>query len=128
MPKEFVIECRYEFRSREGIKWTEWFVCDIRHIAEADIKDAMKALKESSKNTDKVTKLKHEYRELDADEYERRYQNFLKDVEEKKKDFATIKKMKKTWQASSRKERKKLAEMTNDEKVEYLARKRKENS
>ena len=128
MSKEFVIECRYEFRSREGVKWTEWFVCDTQHIPENELKDALKALKESSKNTDKVTKLKHEYRELDADEYERRYQNFLKDVEEKKKDFATIKKMKKPWQSKAAKERKKLREMSNDEKVEYLARKRKENS
>ena len=125
MPKEFVVECRYQHRSREGVVWGKWFVCDNKHFPEADIKNVLKQYKESSANTDKVTKLKHEYRELDADVYEQQYLEFLKRVEEAKKDFATIKKMKKPWQAAARKERKKLAEMANNEKVEYLARKRK---
>ena len=86
--KSFVIECRYEYRSRNGIVWTDWFVCDSTHVPEDRIKETIKELKESSKNTDKVTKLRHEYRELDANEYERRYEEFLKEVEAKKKDFA----------------------------------------
>ena len=124
MQKEFVIECRYQFRSRNGVEWTNWFVSDAKRIPESEIKDALKLSKDFSSNTDKVTKLKHEYRALDADEYEMRQAKFLEHVEECKKDFATIKKMKKPWLAKARKERKKLADMSNDEKVQYLAKKR----
>lgn len=124
MGKSFVIECRYQFRAHEGVVWTDWFVSDSHHIPEDKIKAALKAAKESSANTDKVTKLKHEYREKDADEYEREYIEYLKHVEECKKDFATIKRIKKPWLAKARKERKKLQEMSNDEKVIHLASKR----
>ena len=123
--KEFVIECRYQFRYRDGVKWTNWFVSDTKHIPEDQLKNAIKLLKEASANTDKVTKLKHEYREKDAEEYEKEYEEFLKRVNEAKEDFAKIKKMKKPWAVKARKERKVLAEMPNNEKVEYLAKKRK---
>lgn len=124
MPQEFVIECRYQYREREGIVWTDWFVYDSTHIPEADAKEALKSLKKLTETTDRITKLKHEYRLKDADEFEQEHIEFLKRVEEAKADFKTIKKMKKPWLAKSRKERKQLAEMSNDEKVNHLAQKR----
>lgn len=124
---EYVVKSRYQYRSRDGIVWSDWFVCDNKHVDEKDIKDVLKQYKESSVHTDKITKLKHEFDIMDADIYEQEYKEFLDSVEAAKKDFATIKKIKKPWQAAARKERKKLAEMSNDEKLQYLARKRSKN-
>lgn len=56
-----IIECRYEYiSSSEGKKWTKWFKLPFV-VANVTIKD----LENSSKETDRITKLKHEYRILE---------------------------------------------------------------
>ena len=120
----FVIQCRYEYRKRGGVEWTDWFVIDSTHRSLEETKAELKNLKELTKATDRITKLKHEYREYDAETYENEYNEYLKHVEEAKNDFATIKRMKKPWAAKALKERKALQEMDNADKVMYLAKKR----
>ena len=94
---EFVVECRYQYRAFGGVEWTDWYIVSSKHIPEEEIKAVLKEYSTFTKSTDRITKLKHEYRAKDAAEYEREYQQFLERVEYKKKDFATIKRIKKPW-------------------------------
>lgn len=122
--KQYVIRCRYQHRAHEGVVWTDWFVWESNYIPEDRIKEALKAARDDSAQTDKITKLKHEYEAYPAEQYEIDCIETQKRVEAAKADFATIKRMKKPWLAKARKERKKLLEMSNDEKVQHLANKR----
>ena len=101
--QEFVVQCRYEYRTFGGKCWTEWFVVDSNHYPESSIKGVIKEYINNTKQTDKVTKLKHEYRFYDADAYEKEYKKFLADVEVAKEEFAKIPRMKKPWKRKKKK-------------------------
>lgn len=60
---KFKVEGRYEYRVKNGKKWTEWFnatreVYDSKEAAEHGLKIAQ----ETSDPIDKITKLKHEFK------------------------------------------------------------------
>ena len=118
--KKQAIETRYEYISKDGKVWSDWYV--MIHPTE-DAEERLKAVKAMSVSTDKITKLKHEYRLKDEETYNEEFIKKKKKVEEHKKDFASIVPMKKPWLKEARKERKKLKEMSNAEKVLYRARK-----
>ena len=101
--QEFVIQCRYEYRSFNGVCWTEWFVVDSNHYTENSVKDAIKNYAATTKQTDRITKLKHEYRQYDAGTYEKEYIKLLSDVEVAKEEFAKIPRMKKPWKRKKKK-------------------------
>lgn len=103
MAKEYIIQCRYEWRSFNGVVWTDWFVSDSTRYSEDSIKVALKREKDNSKNTDKVTKLNHEYRAYDADLYDEEYKQLLINIEKAKEEFAKIPRMKKPWKRKKKK-------------------------
>lgn len=60
----YIIESRYEYWSMyEGKIWTKWFkVHGSYYDNEDDAKEELKQIEKKSKEIDKVTKLKHEFR------------------------------------------------------------------
>ena len=54
----YTIQCRYEYFSSNGKEWTKWF----NHGHSENPEEEIKILKEKSKEVDRITKLKHEYR------------------------------------------------------------------
>ena len=56
------IFCRYEYWSKEGKVWTDWHRTNESFDNEDDAKKRIQENKEFVKNTDKYTKLKHEYK------------------------------------------------------------------
>lgn len=58
------IKCRYQFWGNNGVEWTNWFNdCTTGSFnTEEEAKTILENLKESTKNTDKITKLKHEFK------------------------------------------------------------------
>ena len=54
----FTIQCRYEYFGSNGKTWTNWF----NHSYSESPEDEIQTLIEKSKEIDKITKLKHEYR------------------------------------------------------------------
>lgn len=103
MKKEYIIQCRYEWKSNRGVVWTDWFVYDTKRYGEDAIETALKTERDKSKTVDKVTKLKHEFRKYDADTYDNDYKELLIDVEKAKEDFAKIPRMKKPWKRKRKK-------------------------
>lgn len=120
----YVIRCRYQYISSCGIVWTDWYVWDCNYNTEDEANEKLKEARQNTIITDKKTKLKHEYEKYPVEKYEADVKKFKEDLEAAKADFATIKKMKKPWAAAARKERKRLLEMSNEDKVQYLATKR----
>lgn len=58
----YTIECKYEYLSREGVKWTNWFIVLSTH-PDSDMRvleEQMNRYKESDKRL--KSKYKHEYR------------------------------------------------------------------
>lgn len=103
MAKEFIIQCRYEYRSRNGVVWTDWFASDTNRYPDNSIKSVLKKAKQDTENTDKKTKLHHEYRAYDADVYDEEYKQLLINVEKAKEEFAKIPRMKKPWKRKKKK-------------------------
>lgn len=65
MKKMRKIECRYEWLSSTGVKWTDWFKYDNIDYNEDNVNDIIKGLLKNGtilKNIDKVTKMYHEFR------------------------------------------------------------------
>lgn len=58
----YIVESRYQYIDYDGIKMTKWFAKDVRPMTEEEAKAAMKHLIEDTKEFDKKTKLKHEFR------------------------------------------------------------------
>lgn len=60
--KKYVINTRYEYWSKSGKKWTDWFISYNNHFS--SLKEAENKLKEYKSNTTvlKKLKLKHEYK------------------------------------------------------------------
>lgn len=92
MSKEYIIQCRYEWRSNNGILWTKWFAYDKTRYPENSVKSVLAKLKNSIKNIDNVSKLKHEYRPYDADMYEQERIRLIGVVKEKTKKSSKHKK------------------------------------
>lgn len=103
MGKEYIIQCRYEWKSNNGVVWTDWFAYDTTAYSEDEIETALKTERDKSKVVDKATKLKHEFRKYDAETYENDYKELLIDVEKAKEDFAKIPRMKKPWKRKRKK-------------------------
>lgn len=103
MEKEYIIQCRYEWKSNNGVVWTDWFAYDTTAYSEDEIETALKTERDKSKVVDKATKLKHEFRKYDAETYENDYKELLIDVEKAKEDFAKIPRMKKPWKRKRKK-------------------------
>ena len=103
MGKEYIIQCRYEWKSNNGVVWTNWFAYDTTTYSEDAIETALKTERNKSKVVDKATKLKHEFRKYDAETYEDDYKELLIDVEKAKEDFAKIPRMKKPWKRKRKK-------------------------
>lgn len=103
MGKEYIIQCRYEWKSNNGVVWTDWFAYDTTAYSEDAIETALKTERDKSKVVDKATKLKHEFRKYDAETYEDDYKELLIDVEKAKEDFAKIPRMKKPWKRKRKK-------------------------
>lgn len=121
----YVIKQRYEFLARGGVKWTNWHVIDSEPRNSKDTDMRISELCEKIKPCDHITKLRHEYAKMTYEDYEDAHRKRVLDAEEARKDFDTIKKIKRPWAAAARKERKALQQMDNVEKTMYLARKRK---
>lgn len=103
MEKKYIIQCRYEWKSNNGVVWTDWFAYDTTAYSEDEIETALKTERDKSKVVDKATKLKHEFRKYDAETYENDYKELLIDVEKAKEDFAKIPRMKKPWKRKRKK-------------------------
>lgn len=58
----YAIFCRYEHWSKNGKEFTNFFKCDKEYKNEEEVKARIKELKEFTKQTDKITKCKHEYK------------------------------------------------------------------
>ena len=64
----YTIFCRYEYWTKNGKEFTQFFKFDNEYNTEEEVKNRIKELKEFSKQTDKVTKCKHEYKYEYVDE------------------------------------------------------------
>lgn len=64
----YAIFCRYEHWSKNGKEFTNFFKCDKEYKNEEEVKARIKELKEFTKQTDKATKCKHEYKYEYVDE------------------------------------------------------------
>ena len=85
--KQYVIQCRYEWRSRNGVVWSDWYVYDNNKYSEDSIKAVIKEEIANSKRQCQMLKLKREYRPYDADEYENGLKEMLKSVKKDKKEM-----------------------------------------
>lgn len=67
---KYTVWTRYEYWSKEGKQFTNWFITKYRFDDEQSAKDEIKVIKENSDLIDKITKNKHEYeiRYIDIDE------------------------------------------------------------
>lgn len=59
--QKYYIYCRYEFMSSNGKIFSNWFRTGKSHETEESAKNEMNSIKETSKEIDKHTKMKHEY-------------------------------------------------------------------
>ena len=64
----YAIFCRYEHWTKNGKEFTNFFKCDKEYKNEEEVKARIKELKEFTKQTDKATKCKHEYKYEYVDE------------------------------------------------------------
>ena len=64
----YTIFFRYEHWTKNGQEFTEFFKFDNEYNTEEEVKNRIKELKEFTKQTDKVTKCKHEYKYEYVDE------------------------------------------------------------
>jgi hypothetical protein len=71
----YIVETRYEYQSKEGKKFCDWYGSKIFEEKE-DADKLIATLKESCKSIDKATKCKHEFRRRELSEKE------IKELEE----------------------------------------------
>lgn len=69
MEKQYIIECRYETWTSEGKKFIDWFVYNSSPVTEDEAKTIIKKTKDNFVFIDQKTKLKHEYRLKEYNEY-----------------------------------------------------------
>ena len=58
----YIIYCRYEYLSKDGKKFSKYFKLDKLYKTEEEVKNRIKELKSFSDITDKIVKLKREYK------------------------------------------------------------------
>lgn len=105
--KEYVVQCRYEWSSRDGVKWSNWFVCDDTKHSENEIEEVIKQSYEKVEQLDKKTKHRHEFRKYGADTYNDDLAQLLEDNKRSKIE------MDKLRAAAKKRNRKKHRECLN---------------
>ena len=83
--KQYLVECRYECRTPNGKEFTKWFVKGNTPMTEQEANDKIKEFKTNFEYIDKKTKLKHEYRLKDYQEYLSEREQEQKEINENKK-------------------------------------------
>lgn len=78
---KFIVECRYETWTSDGKQWSNWFISVQDPITEEEGKTYIKEAKKNCQEVDKKTKLKHEYRLKDYNEYLKETKEFEKELE-----------------------------------------------
>lgn len=56
------IYCRYEFLTKNGKQWTNWFKTLVKINDNISKEELLKIKKEQTKQLDKITGLKHEFK------------------------------------------------------------------
>lgn len=84
--EKFIIESRYEMWSNSGKTWSNWFIIDSEGNSKDKGDEKIKNLKKTFSDIDKKTKLKHEYRLGDYNEYLKSQKELNKTVEKLHKD------------------------------------------
>lgn len=79
--ENFIIESRYEYWTNQGKEFSNWFVLDSGKYSEKDGNEKIQNIKKTFADIDKKTKLKHEYRLLNYNEYLKAQKNLDKTVE-----------------------------------------------
>jgi len=77
---EYIIYCRYQYNTSEGVDWTKWYPHDVRHRTKEDAEAVMNSLNENVKDIDKKTKLKHEFLVKESTEFD----EHVKEINERK--------------------------------------------
>lgn len=54
--------CRYEYLTKDGKKWTNWFKILVSFDENISDKEIIKIKKEQTKQLDKITGLKHDFK------------------------------------------------------------------
>lgn len=67
--ENFIIESRYEYWTNQGKEFSNWFVLDSGKYSEKDGNEKIQNIKKTFADIDKKTKLKHEYRLSNYNEY-----------------------------------------------------------
>ena len=66
---KYIIESRYEYRSNNGIKFTNWYVHDSNPLDKDEANEKINQLINDSKFMTKKTKLKYEFRLANYNDY-----------------------------------------------------------
>lgn len=82
--KKYVVQRRYEWLSRDGVKWTNWFVYDDTKYDEDIVEEVIKDAYDSINILDKKTGFHHEFRKYDADTYDKEFHQRLEDNKKNK--------------------------------------------
>lgn len=116
MDKKYIIESRYEHWTIGGKKFTDWFIFHSNPLLnENEANELISEIKKNFKFIDDKTKLKHEYRIKDNDEYEKELKELKKKADKLSKEHEKYLKSdkykellkKKRQSAKERKERQK---------------------
>ena len=83
----FIIECRYEIFTIEGKKFINWFVYDSTPRTETEALNKIKEIKKNLNFIDNKTKLSHEYRICEYQEYLNRLNALKETIKENKERF-----------------------------------------
>lgn len=78
----YIIKTRYEYRSADGIDWTDWFVLERTQFTEQDANQHIADTKKLYGDIDKKTKLRHEYMIVPVEEFEKELAETNKIIEE----------------------------------------------
>jgi len=90
MENKFIVMARYEAWTSEGKQFIKWFVQNAKPMSEEEAKDYIKNVKSNFDFIDKKTKLKHEYKLYDYNEYlkeQEELQNYIKELNERTKAY-----------------------------------------
>ena len=116
MDKKYIIESRYEHWTISGKKFTDWFIFYSNPLLnENEANELISEIKKNFKFIDDKTKLKHEYRIKDNNEYEKELKELKKKADKLSKEHEEYLKSdkykellkKKRQSAKERKERQK---------------------
>ena len=77
---KYIIKCRYEYFADGGKKFTDWFIWDSTPNTEEECNEKIKYAKSAFEYIDKKTHLKHEYKLVPNEEYEKEQQEIDKHI------------------------------------------------